>query len=44
MAVSDTYPMFIELTITQVPSGFSEYIWLDTKTVFKKKKLIEIWI
>ena len=29
--------MFIELTITWVPSGFSGYIWLDTKIVFKKK-------
>ena len=29
------YPMFIEPTITWVPSGFSEYIWLDTKIVLK---------
>ena len=29
--------MFIEPTITWVPSGFSGYIWLDTKTVLKKK-------
>ena len=28
--------MFIEPTITWVPSGFSGYIWLDTKTVLKK--------
>ena len=35
LAVSDTYPMFIEPTITQVPSGFSGYIWLDTKIVLK---------
>ena len=27
--------MFIELTITWVPSGFSGYIWLDTKIVLK---------
>ena len=30
------YPMFIEPTITWVPSGFSGYIWLDTEIVFKK--------
>ena len=36
MAVSDIYPMFIEPTITWVPSGFSGYIWLDTKIVFEK--------
>ena len=36
MAVSDIYPMFNEPTITWVPSGFSGYIWLDTKIVFKK--------
>ena len=29
--------MFIEPTITWVSSGFSEYIWLDTKIVFTKK-------
>ena len=29
-----SYPMFIEPTITWVPSGFSGYIWLDTKIVF----------
>ena len=28
--------MFIEPTITWVPSGFSGYIWLDTKIVLKK--------
>ena len=28
--------MYIEPTITWVPSGFSGYIWLDTKIVFKK--------
>ena len=31
-----TYPMFIEPTITWVPSGFSGYIWPDTKIVLKK--------
>ena len=36
LAVSDIYPMFIEHTITWVPSGFSGYIWHDTKIVFKK--------
>ena len=35
-AVSDIYPMFMEPTITWVPSGFSGYIWLDTKIVLKK--------
>ena len=30
------YPMFPEPTITWVPSGFSGYIWLDTKNVLKK--------
>ena len=37
LAVSDTYPMFIEPMITPVPSGFSGYIWLDkwnTESVF----------
>ena len=29
--------MFTEPTITWVPSGFSGYIWLDTKIVLKKK-------
>ena len=28
--------MFIEPTITWVPSGFTGYIWLDTKIVLKK--------
>ena len=28
--------MFIEPTITWFPSGFSGYIWLDTKIVLKK--------
>ena len=28
--------MFIEPMITWVPSGFSGYIWLDTKIVLKK--------
>ena len=32
-----SYPMFIEPTITWVPSGFSEYVWLDTKIVLKRK-------
>ena len=27
--------MFTEPTITWVPSGFSGYIWLDTKIVLK---------
>ena len=30
--------MFIEPTITRVPSGFSGYIWLDTKIVLTKKE------
>ena len=30
------YPMFIEPTITWVPSVFSGYIWLDTKKLCKK--------
>ena len=30
--------MFIEPTITWVPSGFSGYIWLDTKICVEKKK------
>ena len=29
--------MLFEPTITWVPSGFSGYIWLDTKIVLKKK-------
>ena len=36
LAVPDIYPMFIEPMVTWVPSGFSGYIWLDTKIVFKK--------
>ena len=32
-----SYPIFIEPTITLVPSGFFGYIWLDTKTVLKKE-------
>ena len=34
--MSDTYPMFIEPTITWVFSGISGYMWLDTKIVLKK--------
>ena len=41
LAVSDIYPMFIEPTITWVPSGFSGYIWLDTKIVLKKVSELE---
>ena len=37
LAVLDTYPMFIEPTLTRVLSGFSKYKWLDTKIVLKKK-------
>ena len=33
--------MFIEPTITWVPSGFSGYIWLDTKIVLKKKNMLD---
>ena len=42
LAVSDTYPMFVEPTITWVPSGFSGYIWLDTNKngVKNKNKII----
>ena len=32
--------MFIEPTISWVPSGFSGYIWLDTKIVFKKNSVL----
>ena len=32
--------MFIEPMITWVPLGFSGYIWLDTKIVFKKNVLL----
>ena len=35
--------MFIEPTITWVPSGFSGYIWLDAKIVLKKKDITEDW-
>ena len=38
LAVSDIYPMFIEPTITWVSSGFSGYIWLDTKIVLNKQQ------
>ena len=36
--------MFIEPTITWIPSGFSVYIWLDTKKVLKKNYIIIIII
>ena len=36
LVVSDIYSMFIEPTITWVPSRFTGYIWLDTKIVLKK--------
>ena len=32
--------MFIEPTITWVSSGFSGYIWLDTKIVLKKRSYL----
>ena len=32
-----SYPTFIELTISRVPSGFSGYKWLDTKIVVQNK-------
>ena len=35
-SVGYIYPMFIELTITWVPSGFSGYIWLAHKNCVKK--------
>ena len=35
LSVSDTYHVFIEHTITRVPSGFSGYIRLDTKILSK---------
>ena len=38
------YPMFIEPTITWVPSGFSGYIWLDTKIVLKKKVTQNLYV
>ena len=37
------YPMFIEPTITWVPSGFSGCIWLDTKIVLKKDGRLNRW-
>ena len=40
LAVSDIYPMFIEPSITWVPSGFSGYIWLDTKLCLKILKSV----
>ena len=42
LAVSDIYPIYIEPTITWVPSGFSGYIWLDTKIVLKKFLYIKL--
>ena len=30
------HSMFIELVVTWVPSGCSEYMWLDTKIMFLK--------
>ena len=39
-----SYPMFIEPKITRVPSGFSGYIWLDTKIVFPQSFGIQIFI
>ena len=45
-SISDSvriYPMFIEPTITWVPSGFSGYIWLDTKIVFRKTVCVSIF-
>ena len=36
--------MFIEPTITWVPSVFSGYIWLDTKIVLKKNEIVEFHI
>ena len=42
LAVSDIYLMFVEPTITWVPSGFSEYIWLDTNSV--EKMLIIMYV
>ena len=34
--------MFIEPTITWVPSGFSGYIWLDTQIVLKKANNLDL--
>ena len=39
-----SYPMFIEPTIMWVPSGFSGYIWLDTKIVLTKKVQKKIYL
>ena len=36
-----SYLMFIEPMITSVSSGFSGYIWLDTKIVLEKNKNIK---
>ena len=44
LAVSDIYPMFIELTITWVPSGFSGYIWLEQKLCLKKLLWGRFWV
>ena len=41
LAVSDTYPMFVEPTITQIPSGFCGYM-LGTKLCWKKVLFNEI--
>ena len=40
LAWLNTHPMLIEPKITLIPSGFSGYIWLDTKIVFKEKYII----
>ena len=37
-----SYPMYIEPTISRVLSGFSGYIWLDTKIVLKQIILLII--
>ena len=42
LAVSDIYHMFIEPTITWVPSGLSGYIWLDTKKLCLKNQVCSI--
>ena len=39
LVVSDTYPMFIEPTITQVPSGFSQVRVACYKNCVEKKNL-----
>ena len=36
-----SYPRFIEPTIIWVPSGFSGYIWLDTKILFQMH--LSVW-